>query len=93
MRRFFPESAHGIHRDAESLDDFQTIALAIRDAFNHGADQIGARVACGQPEPNRVAHGPERNRAGQAIGGGLVLEQLLAEQHEDRHEGDPGEAR
>src|SRR5271157_655562 len=38
-------SAHGVDGDAQTLDDVQAIALAVGDALDHGADEIGAGVA------------------------------------------------
>src|SRR5205807_7895564 len=51
--------AHRIHAYAETLDDVEAIALAIGDAFDDGADEVGACVAVGQADPAAAGSGVE----------------------------------
>ena len=48
-------SAHRFHRHAEAFDDIQAIALAVRHAFDDGADQVGALCLSVRPiQPPRA---------------------------------------
>ena len=46
-----PEARTEFTATPKLFDDVQAIALAVRDAFDHRADQVGARVPRRQPDP------------------------------------------
>ena len=52
-----------MHRDAQRFDDVQAIALAVRDAFDDGANEIGAFVAVGEADPTAASGGVKVRRA------------------------------
>ena len=55
--------AHRVHRARPGLDDIQAIALAVGDAFDHRADQVGARVPGGEADPAAARGGVQVGRA------------------------------
>ena len=58
-----PDARTELDRHAEIFDDIEAIALAVRYAFDHGADQIGARVPGSQADPAAARCGVQMRSA------------------------------